>query len=55
MSSQQEEVISLSSSARLRMEAKLAEAKLQHIRKEEDLKLETLALIAEQRLKKLRV
>ena len=53
MSSQQEEVISLSSSARLRMEAKLAEARLQHIRKEEDLKLETLALIAEQRLKKL--
>ena len=33
------------------MEAKLAE--LQRIRKEEDLKLETLALIAEQRLKKL--
>ena len=53
MSSQQEEVISLSSSARLRMEAKLAEARLQHIRKEEDLKLETLALIAKQRLKKL--
>ena len=44
---------SLSSSARLRMEARLAEANLERIRKEEELNLQSLALIAEQELKKI--
>ena len=45
---------SWSSSARLWMEARLAEAKLERIRKEEELNLQSLALIAEQELKKIK-
>ena len=43
----------LSSSARLRMEARLAKANLERIRKKKELNLELLALIAEQESKKI--